>query len=90
MTYFLDPPPEQFAAMDAALEKAGVPYEFRRYQEPVVPNRKYDTKWLLFECAMWRRSYEISEYAADVLRKRVDQLSQPMRFFYPPCDDEQH
>ena len=71
MANVLDPTREQMVAMNAALDRAGVPQELRRYQEPVIVGRDFDIAWLRFECAMWKRSYEVSEYANSIIRKTV-------------------
>lgn len=68
------PEDQEMAAMHKALDRAGVPKQFRRYQEPVIVGRDHDLKWLRFEADMWRRSYEVSEYANAVLRSRLSSV----------------
>lgn len=62
--------PERVRAAREALIKAGVPEQYHRYQEPVIVGREHDTAWLRFECAMWRRSYEL-ELGRSVARLRT-------------------
>lgn len=91
MANLLDPTEPEMKAMEAAQGAAGVPAEFRRFQEPVIVGRDYDMKWLRFECSMWKRSYEVALRAVAYLEKRVKRLERetntaPMVFFYPDCD----
>ena len=87
----LNPTPEQMVEMHAALDRAGVPHEFRRYQEPLIWEPQYDIVWQRFAVEMWKRSYSVALHAIKVLEQRVcalkkEQWETPMTFFYPDID----
>jgi hypothetical protein len=56
---FHTPTQDELAEMHLQLDRAGVPYEFRRYQVPVTVGCQNDIEWLRFAVSMWRRSYEV-------------------------------
>lgn len=77
--------------MHEVLDRAGVPHEFRRYQEPLVWEPQHDIVWQRKAVIMWKRSYGVALHIVDALHERVRRLKQqhwdtPMTFFYPTKD----